>query len=302
MSVEYKDYYTLLGVSRTATEKEIKSAFRKLAREYHPDVNAGNDKKFKDLNEAYEVLSDATKRQRYDSLGANYRHGSQFEPPPGYDFGGMGGFDFSQFSQGGQANGNFSDFFDILFGGQAPSSGRSSQRRSNPQLDIHHRIEITLEDLYFQNSKALQLSLPNGQTRSLSVKIPKGLKEGGKIKLKGEGNQQGPMQGDLILEVTVRPHPIYKIEGRHLVMELELPIPDLALGCEQNVTILDGQVLIKVPSRTEPGKKLRLKGKGLPGKTEQDTGDLYVKLKGTFSQGHTEEERALYQQLQRLYT
>jgi curved DNA-binding protein len=319
MAVQYKDYYKILGVDRSASEKEIKSAYRKLARQYHPDVNPGKEDQFKDINEAYEVLSDADKRQRYDSLGANWRHGSNFETPPGYegfnfqDLGGMGGF-------GGAG---FSDFFDMIFGqmgmagGMGAGGGRQHQRnvefgpgyeqftshggrgqtQAQEDLDVTTSIDLDLADLFAENPKK-NIQLSSG--KNITVKIPKGIKPGGRIKLTGEGHQRGGRKGNLYLTVNVRPHPDYKIEDNNLVYEASIPIPDLALGTEIVVPTMQGKVTMKVPERTEPGKKLRIKGRGLPGKTPSENGDMDVRIKAKFPDKLSDEERKLYEQLKTL--
>ncbi len=325
MAVQFKDYYQILGVGRQATEKEIKSAYRKLARKYHPDINPSAEAQFKDINEAYEVLSDPEKRKRYDSLGANWREGASFEPPPGFEgynvhFGDMGGFG------GGMGGGTFSDFFDMIFGqvgmaGAGPRQhqrhveygpgfeshmGQHAPRQARPgknrlrELDIEQPITLTLEDLFRETPKAIQLRKPDGGTKTLTVKIPKGIKPGGKIKLSGEGQAAGNHRGDLLLVVQLAPHPLYQVENNDLIYELPLSIPDMALGTEAIVPTLAGKVTLKIPERTEPGKKLRLRGKGLPGKTPADNGDLLVKLKTKFPASLSEEERRLYTELKNL--
>ncbi len=320
MAVQFKDYYKILGVDRNASEKEIKSAYRKLARQYHPDVNPSAEDQFKDINEAYEVLGDPDKRRRYDSLGANYRHGSSFEPPPGFE--GMN-INFQDLGAGG-----FSDFFDMIFGqmgmGQ-PGGGRRHQQHvefgpgfqgfggGNPRgaagrqaqqqqmdLDIQQSIELNLEDFFSEDKKTIQLAYPNGGVKSLSVKIPKGLKPGGKIKLKGEGQSAYGQKGDLYLTVRVRPHPLYQVEDLNLIHDVAVPIPDLALGTEVVVPTMQGNITLKIPERTEPGKKLRIKGRGLPGKTTEESGDLYVRVKGVFPTQLNDLEREHYQALKAL--
>lgn len=326
MSVQYKDYYKILGVERSASDKEIKSAYRKLARQYHPDVNQGNEDKFKEINEAYEVLSDPEKRKRYDSLGANWRHGANFQPPPGYEQH-FGGFSFDDIGgMGGFGGGQFSDFFDILFGQMgmagagpgrqhqfnvefgpegfqqhAPRGGarrgqRTQQAPSKADLDVHQTLELDVEDLFTAEAKPLVVGYGGG-----TVKIPKGVRPGQKIKLAGQGQQQGGIRGDLYLTVKLKPHPVYQVEdNKHLVLDMDVPIPDLALGTELVVPTPRGKITLKIPERTQPGKKMRLKGQGLPGKSAEETGDLFVKLKGTFPEAMSDAEREHYEALRTL--
>lgn len=317
MSIEYKDYYQLLGVPKTATEKEIKSAFRKLARQYHPDMNPNDPKaeaKFKEINEAYEVLGDADKRKRYDSLGGNWRHGANFDPPPGFD-----GFNFN-FGQGGQ--GGFSSFFDALFGqmgGQMGGQGFNQQagygdmfgdmfggggqRAYNQQqqinLDVEAPLELTLEELYRGQSKSVQINTPQG-LKALNVSIPKGAKSGTKIKLKGQGKQAQGKVGDLLLVVKIRPHALFEVDERDLIATVTVKLPDLVLGCDLNAPTLEGPVSLKLPAGTEPGKKLRIKGKGLPGKTEADNGHLYIKIAVRVPKDPPDVVKKHYQALQQL--
>lgn len=321
MSVQFKDYYKILGVERTASEKEIKSAYRKLARQYHPDVNKGAEEKFKEINEAYEVLSDPEKRNRYDNLGSSWRHGASFEPPPGYegfninfeDIGGLGGFGAS----------GFSDFFDILFGqmGMTGSAGgrrhqhnvefgpgfetfqktRTVKPQRKTDLDIHQNLELTLEDLFSADKKNLLIQRGSGKPQSVSVKIPKGIKPGQKIKLSGQGQSSAGKSGDLYLTITLRQHPLYQLEDRNLIHEAAVPIHDLVLGTEITVPTIQGKVHLKIPELTEPGKKLRLKGRGLPGKTSEDTGDLLVRVRAMFPDSLSSEEKTLYESIRNLH-
>lgn len=329
MAVQYKDYYQILGLDRNASEKEIKSAYRKLARQYHPDVNPGAEDRFKDINEAYEVLSDAEKRKRYDNLGANWREGAAFEPPPGFE--GFGGFeDLGTF--GGFGPTGFSDFFDVLFGrmgmagpGMGATRGgggrqhqfnvefgpefqefqqaRGGPRRqaaggpSRAELDMQQNIELALEDLFADGSKTILIGSEGQKPRPISVKIPRGVKPGQKIKLSGQGHSANGRRGDLYLTVQVKPHSLYQIEGKNLVYDVALPVPDLVLGTEVTIPTMQGNVKLKVPEQTEPGRKLRLRGKGLPGKTEQDAGDLLVRVKARFPAVLSDEERRLYEAL-----
>jgi len=324
MAVQYKDYYKILGLERTATEKEIKSAYRKLARQFHPDVNPSAESKFKEINEAYEVLSDPEKRKMYDNLGSNWREGASFEMPPGaqgfnVNFDNLGGFG------GAFGGGGFSDFFDMIFGQAAGMQGRGGPRQhqrnvefgtgfeqfAHPHgarqarqqavdLDLHQTLEIDLEDLFRETKKNLTIALPGEKPHSVTVKIPSGVHPGQKIKLSGQGRQLQGQAGNLYLTIQIKPHALYQLESPNLIYEASVPIPDLVLGTEIVVPTMDGKVNLKIPERTEPGKKLRLKGKGLPGKTSADNGDMLVKIKAKFPSHLSAEERELYQSLQSL--
>jgi curved DNA-binding protein len=327
MAVQYKDYYKILGLERSATEKEIKSAYRKLARQFHPDVNPTAESKFKEINEAYEVLSDPEKRKMYDNLGSNWREGASFEMPQGHEgfnvhfdnLGGLGG----AFGAGG-----FSDFFDMIFG-QAGMSGaggghggpRQHQRnvefgsrfeqfnqprggrQSHQQpvdLDLHQNLDVDLEDLFQEGKKNIIITLPGEKPHAVTVKIPKGVHPGQKIKLSGQGRHLHGQNGNLYLTIHVKPHPVYQLEAPHLIYEAHIPIPDLALGTEIVVPTMEGKVNLKIPERTEAGKKLRLKGRGLPGKTPSENGDLFVKIKARFPATLSDEQRKLYEALKNL--
>ena len=294
MSVEYKDYYQILGVSKTASEKEIKSAFRKLARQCHPDINPNDAKaeaKFKEINEAYEVLGDTDKRKHYDSLGSNWRHGASFDPPPGFD-----GVNFGQGGAGG-----FSSFFDSLFGQQMGGQGgysdmlgemfssssthsqqrhsQSSQSQQSINLDTEVALELTLEEIYRGQPKNIQINTATGP-KAFNVAIPKGTKQGSKIKLKGQGKShpQASKIGDLLLIINIKPHSTFEIQEKDLTATVKVRLPDLVLGCELNAPTLEGPMKLKLPAGTEPGKKLRIKGTGLLGKTTAENGDLYIKI------------------------
>ncbi|NLI14642.1 DnaJ C-terminal domain-containing protein [Pelotomaculum propionicicum] len=323
MSVAFRDYYEILGVSRGATEKEIKTAYRKLARKWHPDLHTGKDKeaaeeKIKQINEAYEVLSDKEKREKYDRLGANWRDGQDFQPPPDMD-----GFHFYT-SQGGGAGG-FSDFFETLFGGGSPF-GRSARttRRAGPVRggDVESELELTLEEAYRGGEKSLRISTREtcqvcggtginnntfcrrcggtGETagyKTLTVKIPHGVHEGSRIRLKGQGSEglSGGAAGDLYLKVKLLPHSVFKVKDEDLETEVVLRPEQAVLGDQVSVPTLDGPVLMKVPPGVRAGKKLRLRGKGLP--HHKGRGDEYVIIRIDIPERLTEEEEKLYRQL-----
>lgn len=327
MSVQYKDYYEILGVPRTASDKEIRSAYRKLARKYHPDVNAGEDKKFKDINEAYEALSDPEKRRMYDSLGSNWHQGQNFSPPPGFGgFGGGGGAGYQEINLndlfggagGGMSGGaGFSDFFEALFGqsmgmGGMGGMGQQSgfQDASRRQSGHHTRSASPKQDLNVEQPLPLSLEeVAQGATRSVylqhsgktvSVNIPKGVHTGAKIRLAGEGQAgRGGQRGDAFLRVSYQPHPQFQVDGNHLIYEAPMPVPDLVLGGEIRVPTLGGEGSVTIPPGTQPGRMLRLKGQGLPDKGGK-TGDLLVRLKAVIPESPTEREKALYAELREL--
>lgn len=312
MSVKYKDYYQALGVPRNATEKDIKAAYRKLARQHHPDANPGNkqsEERFKEITEAYEVLKDPDKRRRYDMLGANWKAGADFSPPPGFggfnfDFGNLGGFA----GKGGQAS-PFSDFFDMLFGqtfgqtqGSPGAAGAASQRAPMRPPAQEAEIELTIEELARGTSRNIQISKAQGQPpRTLQVKIPAGVRPGSKVRVPGEG-PSSPMggAGDLFLKVRVKPHPYLTIEGDNLISELPISAALAVIGGEATVSTLDGTVHINIPPLSQSGRMLRLRERGLPKLKQSVRGDHLVKLKVLMPQAVSPEEKALYEELLKL--
>jgi curved DNA-binding protein len=300
--MEYKDYYKTLGVSKNATQKEIKSAFRKLAQQYHPDKNPGDkraEEKFKDLNEAYEVLGDKQKRAKYDQLGASYAQWERAGRPGN-------GFDFSRWASpgGGRVDyydlndlfgrGGFSDFFNSIFGGAGFGAGQST--RATPQRlrgdDIEQGVEITLEEAYRGTKRTLQ----KGQRR-LEVSIPPGARTGTKVRVSGEGGQ-GQTPGDLYLVVTVQPHPKFRREGDDLHVEMPMDIFTALLGGEAPVLTLDGEVVLTIPPETQTGKTFRLSGKGMPRlRAPHEHGDLYARTVIHIPTHLTERERQLIAEL-----
>lgn len=296
--MEFKDYYEILGVERDAAKDDIKHAYRRLARKYHPDVSTETDAeaRFKDIGEAYEVLSDPEKRAAYDQLGANWQNGQSFTPPPGWED------QFSSQFSGSFDSGGFSDFFDNLFG----QRGGGFSRRGGFQggftgSDRHATIEVTLEDLFA--AKPIEVTLdtieqqPDGtvarKPKRLKITIPKGLGDGQSFRLKGQGNPGSSPEyaGDLYLTLKVRPHDRYTLKGSDVYSNLTVAPHEAVLGCEKSVATLGGKVSLKIPAGSHAGKKLRLKDRGLY------DGDHYVTLVIDVPHTLTDEERALYQSL-----
>jgi curved DNA-binding protein len=279
--VKFIDYYKVLGVDEKADGEQIKKAYRRLARKYHPDVSkeSNAEEQFKKVSEAYEVLRDDNRRAEYDQLrkyGA--RGGEEFRPPPGWHPHG-GGF---RASVNESDLGGFSDFFEAIFGGRGGRdgfgfAGGEFDGRSTGQ-DSHHRIEVTLEEAYHGGQRRLGLTDPaTGKTRSLDVRIPKGVTEGQKIRLRGQGGAgaRGGASGDMYLEIHIKPHRLFKVSGRDLQLKLPVAPWEAVLGAQVRVPTLGGAVTLKVPSNSRAGRKMRLKGRGLPGPTP---GDLIVEL------------------------
>ena len=311
MPVQYKDYYQTLGVSKTATHDEIRKAFRKLARQHHPDVakdKKGAEAKFKEINEAYEVLGDAEKRQKYDTLGADWERGGAQQAPPGWeDGGGSGGMGPGGFSFGGTG---FSDFFEQFFGAR---NGRAAGRGGGaggfgfeqaPQKgeDIEADLLVTLEEAFHGAKKKISFRRSDTpKVETYEVKIPKGVREGQRIRLAGQGQAGGRkgLEGDLFLRVRFARHPDFQVDGSDLIYELEIPAWEAVLGTEATVEMLDGSVRLKVPAGAQPGQRLRLKGRGLP-VSHEARGDLYVKIEVPLPKTLTPEQRTHWEALAKL--
>jgi curved DNA-binding protein len=312
MSVQYKDYYQSLGVPRTASADEIKKSFRKLAREFHPDVAKDKKKaeeKFKEINEAYEVLSDPDKRKKYDELGADWKSGAEFRPPPGH-----GGFGGGQAFRGGRASSEefhfggtgFSDFFEQMFGARMRGAGGSGfgQRGGFSQEEIAERggdiegdIMVSLEEATRGSVRTVNVS--HGDRReSHQVKIPAGISEGQKLRLagRGENGSGGGEAGDLYLRVRFAKHPDFDVDGHNLIYELELAPWEAALGAEISVPTLDGKVNIKIPAGAPSGQKLRVRNRGLA-QRDGVRGDLMVVTKIVVPEKISGAEKKLWEQL-----
>jgi len=325
--MEYKDYYKLLGVSRSAPRDEISKAFKKLARKYHPDLNPNNEAaeaKFKEINEAYEVLKDEKKRKMYDQFGSNWEHGQNFQPPPGYEnmnFGGGGGF------QGG----GFSDFFETIFGGAAGPGGAGFrggfqqggygggggfgggggyQQRPRRGSDSEATYELTLDEAFRGGAKSITLQeqvtgpegIPRMTTKTLEINVPPGIKDGQKIRLAGQGNpgMSGGSKGDLYLKIRLMPHAMFKVSDSDVVLDLNLAPWEAALGTTARIPTLDGAVEMKIPSGIGSGKKLRIKGKGLGAGAKR--GDQYVRIMIQAPDQLSDDERELWEKLQDVST
>jgi curved DNA-binding protein len=305
--MEFKDYYKIMGVERTATQDEIKRAYRKLARKYHPDVSSEKNAEahFKEVGEAYEVLKDPEKRVAYDELGSQWKAGQDFRPPPGWDAG-------FEFSEGGRARADdfdFSDFFESLYGRQNRGGQGSARGRVNLQGQDHHaRILVEVEDSYTGATRQITLRMPEltadghviTRDRTLNVRIPKGIRAGQQIRLAGQGGMGigDAGAGDLYLEVAFNPHRHYRVEGGDIYLDLPVAPWEAALGAKVQVKAPSGTIDLKVPAQSQAEKKLRLKGRGLPGKIP---GDLYVVLKIVIPPADTEKARAAYRHMQQQF-
>jgi len=306
--MEFKDYYATLGVERSASPDEIKKSYRKLARKYHPDVSKEPDAeaRFKEVAEAYEALSDAERRAAYDDLGKRFERGREFNPPPGWD----SGFEFS--GRGPDVSGGpgfdesfaHSDFFEALFGHASRGARRASRPAHAAGDDRHAKVVIDLEDAYRGARRSIALHVPvvdeHGQVamqeRQLDVNIPKGIREGQHLRLAGQGGPgfgDGPA-GDLYLEIAFKPHPRFRVDGKDVYADLAVAPWEATLGSEVDVRIPDGSVRMTIPAGSPAGRKLRLKGKGLPG---APAGDLYVVVRIALPKAETAAQQDAYRAL-----
>ncbi|WP_297809252.1 DnaJ C-terminal domain-containing protein [uncultured Methylophaga sp.] len=288
--MEYKDYYKILGVARDASQDEIKKAYRKLARKYHPDVSkeADAEDKFKEVGEAYEVLRDAQKRAQYDQFGSNYRHGQSFNPPPGWDE-----------SMGGFGGGNFSSFFENLFGGMGGMGGAAGGGMGDNFFakgeDVNAKITISLEDAYHGATKAIRRPAGASQGGTINVKVPAGISSGKKIRLGGQGKAgAGGKSGDLFIEVNIAPHKLYRLDDKDIYLDLPIAPWEAALGAKVTVPTLAGKISLTIPAGARSGQKMRLKGRGLPGK---EPGDEFVVLQIMTPAADSDKAKQLYQQM-----
>jgi DnaJ-class molecular chaperone len=328
--MEFKDYYATLGVPKTATDKELKQAYRKLARKHHPDVNPGDkgaEAKFKEINEAYEVLGDPEKRRKYDELGANWRMYEQAQQqgqpfpggsPFGGGFGGEGGtWTINMGGPGGYRTMSeeemrdmfgtedpFSDFFKTFFGGAAGGQeGRARGRapRSQKGRDIESEAELTLEEAYHGAMRRISIA-HGGHARSIDVRIPAGVKDGSRVRAAGEGESGsgGAASGDLFLRVRIKPHPVFERQGDDLSVKVPIPVTIAVLGGEAQVPTITGSVRLKVPETTQPGQIFRLKGHGMPviGKADAK-GDLYATADVQLPRTLTKDQRQAWEQIRK---
>src|ERR1700682_5932015 len=317
MAVQFRDYYETLGVPKTAGEDEIKSAFRKLARRYHPDVAKDKktaEEKFKQINEAYEVLSDPEKRKKYDQLGADWNQPGGFQPPPGWGPQQPGG-GFQQWSSG---NGGgvefefggtgFSDFFEAFFGGgrgQSAFGGGFGRRAATAERgsDVEADIMVPLEEALHGAKRTISLRRGgSNKVETYQVKIPRGVHEGQRIRLAGQGEagERGGKSGDLFLRGRLGRHPDFTVEGSDLIHELKIAPWQAALGAEIEVPTLEGSVRLKVPAGTQGGQRFRLRERGLPGVSGK-RGDLYVDVQINVPKKLTEREREIWRELAKLH-
>jgi curved DNA-binding protein len=332
--MEFKDYYQTLGVAKSASDKEIKQAYRKLARKHHPDVNPGDksaEAKFKEINEAYEVLGDPEKRRKYDELGANWRMYEQAQQA-GQGFGGFaGGSPFAGAGGGGAWNINvggpggyrtmseeemhdlfgnedpFSDFFKTFFGGGGPREGTGRGRqarapRTQKGRDIEHEVELTLEEAYHGATRRISIK-QGGHARSVDVRIPAGVKDGSRVRAAGEGESgaNGGASGDLYLRVRIRPHPVFERDGSDLRATVAVPVTTAVLGGEAQVPTMTGSVRLKIPETTQSGQVFRLKGHGMPSVGRPDErGDLYATVEVQLPRSLSKDQRQHYEALAKL--
>ena len=301
--MDFKDYYKVLGLEPGADDKAVKAAYRKLARKYHPDVSKEKDaeNQFKDVAEAYEVLKSAEKRAEYDELRKYAQQGRPFEPPPGWQPRGNGGF--ADEMGGGR---DYSDFFESLFGaaGRSQGPGRKSARRGQ---DVEMELPILLEETLADEAKKIAFQLPqysaDGQplaaiSKALNVKIPAGVSDGERIRLKGQGapGLGGAANGDLYLIIRLVPHPLFDVEAHNLILTVPLAPWEAALGSKVTVPTLDGKIHLSIPANSQSGQRLRIKGKGLMNK-QGERGDLYALFKIVIPAQADEPTRALWAQL-----
>jgi len=313
--VQFRDYYETLGVSKTASEDEIRSAFRKLARKYHPDVAKDKktaEEKFKQINEAYEVLGDPEKRRKYDQLGEHWNQPGGFQPPPQWGAGqpgggarwGSGENGGVEFEFGGTG---FSDFFEAFFGGGRGRSafGGFGQRETMAERgnDVEADIMVTLEEAYHGSKRQVSLRRAGSKkTETYQVRIPRGVREGQRIRLAGQGEagEGGGKSGDLFLRVRLARHPDFSVEGNDLVHEVKIAPWQAVLGDQLIVPTLEGNARLKLPPGTQGGQRFRLRERGLPG-VSGPRGDLYVVVQIALPKKLTEREREVWEQLARLH-
>ncbi len=292
--MKYKDYYKILGVEHNTSEADIKKAYRKLARKYHPDVNKTPEAqtRFQEISEAYEVLGDPEKRKRYDELGSNWQQGQDFTPPPGWE---NSHFEFS--SDGG----GFSDFFGSIFGdmmgGGMHFQGSEGFRSSRPPRRTHDEVELTLslEEAFLGGKKRVKIRAANGTEKTYDLNVPQGIRDGATLRLKNQG-QAG---GDLLIRISIASHPRFKVDGAELEMEFPIAPHEAVLGGKVDLHLPDGRAALRIPPGTQAGKKFRLKGKGLK-RRGGERGDLYAVAKIVVPTQPSPEEKQLYEKIAQL--
>ena len=304
MSTTYKDYYEILGVEKSADAKEIKKAYRKLAREFHPDVSKDPDaeERFKEIAEAYEVLGDEEKREQYDSVGTGYTAGQEFRPPPGWEHGAGTEYEY-------RTAGDFSDFFEQMFGGRGGPSFRTEYRRP-PRRGADHEaeVEVSLREAHDGIKRRISLEAaeitPEGQverhTKTLDVTVPPGSVDGTRIRLRGQGGPgtDGAPNGDLFLRVRVRPDPRFELDGRNLKTTLDVTPWEAALGAKIPLKLMDGKTAsLTIKPGARSGSQLRLKGRGMPARGRKPAGDLIAELRIVVPDPLSEEEKELFAKL-----
>ncbi|MEJ2547002.1 MAG: DnaJ C-terminal domain-containing protein [Gemmatimonadota bacterium] len=304
MSTTYKDYYQILGVEKSADAKEIKKAYRKLAREFHPDVSKDPDaeERFKEIAEAYEVLGDEEKREQYDSVGTGYTAGQEFRPPPGWEHGAGTEYEY-------RTAGDFSDFFEQMFGGRGGPSFRTEYRRP-PRRGADHEaeVEVSLREAHDGIKRRISLEAaeitPEGQverhTKTLDVTVPPGSVDGTRIRLRGQGGPgtDGAPNGDLFLRVRVRPDPRFELDGRNLKTTLDVTPWEAALGAKIPLKLMDGKTAsLTIKPGARSGSQLRLKGRGMPARGRKPAGDLIAELRIVVPDPLSEEEKGLFEKL-----
>lgn len=305
MAVSYQDYYKLLGVDRNAKPEEISKAFKKLARKHHPDLNPGDKKaeeKFKEINEAYEVLKDPEKRKLYDQLGPDWKHGQQFS-------GANQGFENMNFNFNGQNMGgtDFSDFFESIFGGRGRSGGFGDDafagfsNRPRRGRDVEAELPLTLQEVMKGGKRTVTLQMPTGP-KTLEISVPAGVRDGAKLRLSGQGDpsSSGGQPGDLFLRIKYLPNSVFKVDGETLHTEVNISPWEAVLGAKVSAPTLEGEVELKIPAGTSSGKKFRLRGKGMGSSSQR--GDLLVKVMITVPSSLTNEEKELWEKISKVST
>jgi curved DNA-binding protein len=309
MAVKFRDYYEILGVTRTAKDDEIKKSYRKLARKYHPDLNPNNkqsEEKFKEIQEAYEVLGDAEKRKKYDQLGANWKNGADFTPPPNWGgTGGGGGYQGTinmedLFGRAHEQRGSaFSDFFEAIFGGMGGASEETGRRtrpgaRASRAAESETEMPLPLEDMHKGTTRKLTVRLGNAE-KTIDIRIPPGARDDSKIRVPGGG----PNGGDLYVRLRQQPHPRFTVKGDDTEVEVSVAPWEAALGTSIEVPTLDGKADIRIPPGVASGQRLRLKGQGLNVRGG-GRGDHFVRLKIVVPKELSEAEKKLYQELSKV--